>query len=295
VQLRLQQKGLQLTKELAADLPATVVGDPGRLRQVLTNLCDNAIKFTAQGAVKVSVVWRDLADQGYELQLAVADTGAGIAKDKQELIFSAFAQADSSTTRQFGGTGLGLTICARLVELMGGRIWVESAPGRGSTFHFTVRVACPAPQSVRQAPSLASAPGLDPGSAQRPLSILLVEDNKVNQLLATTLLKKWGHQVVLAQNGQEAVDLFATAPWDAILMDMQMPVMGGVEAARRIRALEGAGPHTPIIAVTANAMQAERDLCLQAGMDDHLSKPIHAETLRQLLHRYCATAPAAQP
>jgi PAS domain S-box-containing protein len=285
VQARALHKGLALGCEIAPELPEFVLGDPGRIRQVLTNLCDNAIKFTAQGRVDVRVTGHDLADRGYELQVTVQDSGTGIAPDKQELIFSAFAQADSSTTRQFGGTGLGLTICARLVELMGGRIWVQSVPGQGSSFHFTVRTARQtAPATPDAAGAVAS---LGPA---RVLSVLLVEDNKVNQLLATTLLKKWGHEVTLAQNGQEAVELFPTARWDVVLMDMQMPVMGGVEATQLIRAGEAPGQHTPIIAVTANAMAAEREQCLQAGMDDHLAKPIRAEALRELLEKYGATA-----
>ena len=282
VQARVLQKGLKLSCEIAPDLPEFVLGDPGRIRQVLTNLCDNAIKFTAQGRIDVRVTGRDLGDQDYELQISVQDSGTGIAQDKQKLIFSAFAQADSSTTRQFGGTGLGLTISARLVELMGGRIWVQSVPGQGSTFHFTVRTARhAAPATLSDPGAAASASG-----AARILSVLLVEDNKVNQLLATTLLKKWGHRVTLAQNGQEAAALFPTERWDVVLMDMQMPVMGGIEATKLIRASEAPGQHTPIIAVTANAMAAERELCLQAGMDEHLSKPISAQALRALLEKY---------
>jgi PAS domain S-box-containing protein len=283
MQARLRLKGLALTSELAADLPELVIGDPGRLCQVLTNLCDNAIKFTERGGVDVRVAWRNSDDKGQELQVSVSDTGVGIAQDKQNLIFSAFSQADSSTTRQFGGTGLGLTISARLVELMGGRIWVQSAPGRGSSFQFTVR-ADPVAQADPSGPERPAAGPVSAAARNRSLRILLVEDNKVNQLLAGTLLKKKGHQVVLAQNGKEAVDLFPTAAWDLVLMDMQMPVMGGVEATRLIRA---AGGHTPIIAVTANAMETDREACLQAGMDDHLSKPIDANTLYGLLEKYC--------
>ena len=275
---RAEKKGLALVCELAPDLPEQVCGDPGRIRQVLTNLCDNAIKFTAQGSVTVSAVCLPLAGGGLALQLSVRDTGIGIPADKQPGVFEAFSQADTSTTRQYGGTGLGLTICARLVALMGGRIWVESTPGVGSSFHFTVRV-----QAVRHAPVVA----VLPTQAFKPqaLQVLLVEDHPVNQILSTTLLKKWGHSVVLANNGQEAVDLFPGQAWDLVLMDMQMPVMGGVEATRLIRASEPPGQRTPIVAMTANAMEADRQACLEAGMDDHLAKPFNSSTLRAMIER----------
>jgi PAS domain S-box-containing protein len=281
---RAQKKGLLLQSRLQPDLPPEVLGDPVRLRQVLTNLCDNAIKFTGQGGIYISVSGA-AADSGYALHCEVRDTGIGIAPDKQQGVFEAFSQADTSTTRRFGGTGLGLTICARLVELMGGRIWVDSVEGQGSTFHFTLLVqqALPVP---RAAPAGASAA---PRQA-RALQVLLVEDHPINQMLATTLLKKWGHTVVLANNGQEAVDLFGSQAWDIVLMDMQMPVMGGLEATRWIRAAESAGQHTPIVAMTANAMEADRQACLEAGMDDHLAKPFNAIALQEMLVRFTTSS-----
>ena len=292
---RAEAKGLILRADLAPGLPAKVLGDPGRIRQILTNLCDNAIKFTAEGGVTVNVMSRTLGNKGLELHLSVRDTGIGIPPEKQQSVFEAFSQADTSTTRNFGGTGLGLTICARLVELMGGRIWVESEPGRGSTFHFTVRVenlaAVPGPIQVLHVNHPAAGKSAQESSeSMRPFTILLVEDHPVNQILATTLLKKWGHTVVLATNGQEAVDLFPTATWDVVLMDMQMPVMGGTEATRIIRAAEPAGQRTPIVAMTANAMEADRQACLDAGMDDHLTKPFKASVLQALLQRVMAKA-----
>jgi CheY-like chemotaxis protein len=279
---RASQKGLVLESSLQPGLPVEVLGDPVRLRQILTNLCDNAIKFTGQGGVYVAVSCVALAD-GHELQLSVRDTGIGIPLDKQQGVFDAFSQADSSTTRRFGGTGLGLTICARLVNLMGGRIWLESEEGLGSTFHFTIQVhrAGPVPGVPTSSP-LSAAP-----VSTRILQILLVEDHPINQILATTLLKKWGHTVVLAKNGQEALDLFGSQTWDVILMDMQMPVMGGLEATRLIRAAEStSGKRTPIIAMTANAMDSDRQACLQAGMDDHLAKPFNAVGLQAILERH---------
>ena len=282
---RAAQKGLVLQSQLQPDLPAEVLGDPVRLRQILTNLCDNAIKFTAQGGVYVRVSCAPVGDLQV-LHFAVRDTGIGIAADQQQGVFEAFSQADSSTTRRFGGTGLGLTICARLVELMGGRIWLESAQGQGSTFHFTLQVQA----AVATAPAPSVAPAAAPGV--RALQVLLVEDHPINQMLATTLLKKWGHTVVLAQNGQEAVDLFGSQRWDMVLMDMQMPVMGGLEATRLIRASEAAGQRTPIVAMTANAMASDRQACLEAGMDDHLAKPFQAAALQAVLAHFSTNGAA---
>ena len=280
---RARRKGLVLVEKLAPDLPTLVQSDPVRIRQVLTNLCDNAIKFTAQGSVTVTVA-RKLSEIGdAQLQFSVADTGIGIPAEKQKAVFEAFSQADSSTTRKFGGTGLGLTICARLVELMGGRIWIESVPGQGSTFHFTVRLQTARPAAPQLTTRL---PDDTAVQALRPLEVLLVEDHPINQILATTLLKKWGHNVVLAKNGQEALDLFPGQPWDVVLMDMQMPVMGGLQATRLIRSQEPVGSHTPIVAMTANAMESDRQACIEAGMDDHLAKPFNAASLQAVLAKH---------
>ena len=282
---RAQKKGLTLDCTLPPDLPVPLLGDPGRIRQVLTNLCDNAIKFTASGSVHVNVQWSQLPDDSFEVQFAVRDTGIGIAPDKQHLVFEAFGQADTSTTRKFGGTGLGLSICKRLVDLMGGRMWLESATGTGSTFHFSVHL-----QSAMDASTDSMMPEQAPTTPapldQRPLRVLLVEDHPINQKLAIALLSKWGHEVVLAQNGQEAVDLFASGSWDVVLMDIQMPLMNGLEAARIIRARETEGHHTPIIALTANAMDSDRTACLEAGMDEHMGKPFKAETLQKILAKF---------
>jgi signal transduction histidine kinase len=189
IRARVEKKGLTLQCQIAPEIPHLLLGDPGRIRQVLTNLCDNAIKFTSRGHVAVSVTCESLADAEV-VQLSVSDTGVGIPIEKQQSVFEAFSQADTSTTRQFGGTGLGLTISARLVELMGGRIWVESEPVKGSTFHFTVRlphVAKFGVKSADQGHQLTSP--VQHEVADRPLKILLVEDHPVNQLLATTLLE----------------------------------------------------------------------------------------------------------
>jgi PAS domain S-box-containing protein len=310
---RAYKKGLSLVSDLGADLPAEVLGDPGRLRQVLNNLCDNAIKFTREGTITVTASLEGRDERHNRIHLVVSDTGIGIPEEKQGQIFEAFTQADASTIRKFGGTGLGLAISTRLVDLMGGRIWVESTPGQGSRFHFTLNLnSLPDASAPRGAPRaqdpgtgvpLASgADGATPPTSsdrqvlqphERGLMILLVEDHPVNQKLTIHLLQKWGHAVTLAQNGQEAVDLFPTATWDLVFMDMQMPVMGGIDATCLIRQGEPPGQHTPIVAMTANARSEDRARCLAAGMDDHLPKPLDIQTLHRLLAHYCH--PAASP
>lgn len=282
---RAQKKGLTLDCTLPPDIPASMLGDPGRIRQVLSNLCDNAIKFTANGSVHVNVQWSQLPDDSFEVQFAVRDTGIGIPPDKQHLVFEAFGQADTSTTRKFGGTGLGLSICKLLVDLMGGRMWLESASGAGSTFYFSVHLQ-PAMDAGLDSVMPEQASTTPAPLDQRPLRVLLAEDHPINQKLAIALLSKWGHEVVLAQNGQEAVDLFASGTWDVVLMDIQMPLMNGLEATRIIRAREAKGHRTPIIALTANAMDSDRTACLEAGMDEHMGKPFKADTLQKILVKF---------
>jgi CheY-like chemotaxis protein len=264
-----------LTLEVDAAVPDTLVGDQGRLRQVLINLVANAIKFTRVGGVTVTVGVDGAQDDELAIvHFAIADTGIGIAPEKQALIFEPFRQADGSTTREFGGTGLGLAICRTLVEVFGGRLWVESGTS-GSTFHFTTPLVKGAAAQV-QVPA-------DPSAVREPrarLRILLAEDNRVNQVLATRLLERWGHDVVLAENGREAVAAHASQKFDVILMDVQMPEMNGFEATAAIRAAEGTSiAGTPIVAMTANAMKGDRERCLAAGMDDYVSKPIDRAVL----------------
>jgi PAS domain S-box-containing protein len=420
--LRAHQKGLELICDIASEPPPRLMGDPGRLRQILLNLVGNAIKFTDCGEVVVTVVIESSTDEGLQLLISVRDTGIGIAPDKQTHIFEAFNQEDSSTTRKYGGTGLGLTISNRLVELMGGRIWLESEVGKGSTFHFRITLgldrAEPSviplpgqllgqrvllvddnvvnrevigrqlqrwgtqPESVasgeaaqawlaghdvpdiilldihmpgmdgfmvaewikaqprlRDIPVLVLSSGAARGDAQRcrelglqgyfskpvaedelraalisilgqvaekiptgadlvtrhslrdqqsVLHVLLVEDNPVNQHLAKRLLEKWGHVVTIAANGQEALVALESNAFNLALMDMQMPVMGGIEATEEIRRRESAHhygdrPRLRIVAMTANAMQGDREACLMAGMDDYLAKPIKAADLLSIL------------
>ena len=288
VSMRARDKGLEMRCEIDPNLPSALIGDPGRLRQILVNLLGNAIKFTKVGAIVLRVVGEEEDEQGMMLHFAVSDSGIGIAPDKLDSIFEAFSQEDSSTTRRFGGTGLGLTICARLVEAMGGRIWVESDVGRGSVFHFTLRVGVDRSQAeAGQTPDallLATVPGALE-AVHRPLNVLLVEDNQINQKLATTLLERWGHQVTVAENGALAVDLVSQQVFDIVLMDMMMPVLDGLQATRRIRAMAGAAAAVPIIAMTANAMESDRQRCLDAGMNEYISKPIKARELQGLLQK----------
>ncbi len=291
IQVRAKEKHLVLRFDSPQDLPARLVGDPGRLRQVLSNLCDNAIKFTSAGEVRVALQLSAVSEKVVEAIFSVADSGIGIAPEKMKSIFDAFSQADASTTRSYGGTGLGLAISASLVELMGGRIRVESIEGKGSTFHFSVRLARELALSATtsmQAPALSVTTVRHGQSAMRQLKVLLVEDHPINQLMMSTILKRAGHSVTVAANGELAVEQFSDSAWDLILMDIQMPVMGGLEATRLIRAKEVAGQRTPIIGVTANAREEDSDRCIEAGMDAHLSKPVVVGDLMAMIERFCS-------
>jgi CheY-like chemotaxis protein len=255
-----------------------VMGDPTRLRQILINLIGNAIKFTKQGSITLHIDLQTLADQPTRLKFRVQDTGIGIPQEKLESIFEAFAQADISTTRHYGGTGLGLTITQRLVGLMGGSLAVHSQCGQGSEFHFTL------PYRVAELPAYTGTQPRSRQPAARALSVLLVEDHPINQILAIRLLEKWGHRVTVADNGEQALAALtqAGARFDLVLMDMQMPVMGGIEATQRIRQMPEFH-HLPIVAMTANAMLGDRELCMESGMNDYLSKPIDANEMADKL------------
>ena len=287
--LRAAEKKLALRTVFAPDVPQSMVSDPHRLRQVTINLVGNAIKFTDAGSVTVDVSVLRQSGQPNMLHVQVADTGIGIPADKINLIYDAFAQADTSITRQYGGTGLGLSITRRLIELMGGRIWVDSAVGQGSCFHFTVPLGNVQASLMADA-VVAATPVADtaPAQAAADCPVLLVEDNPVNQKLALAVLQKRGYQVTLAANGQEAVDLWRVRRYAVVLMDMQMPVMDGIEATLAIRAMEAEQmrPRTPIIAMTANAMEGDRQRCLDAGMDDYIPKPIKMALLYDKLTQW---------
>jgi signal transduction histidine kinase/CheY-like chemotaxis protein len=306
--LRAQQKGLEFVCEIDPAVPAAVIGDPTRIQQVLSNLVGNAVKFTERGHVRVAVGQELQAEGSTRLHFTVADTGIGVPAGQHEAIFEAFRQADGSTTRRFGGTGLGLTISANLVRLMGGRLWVESTPGAGSTFHFTVAldVVADMPETAKVPPAgrlaVDAAPGTPsvttPGTSGpnagtlamaiggRRARVLLVEDNPVNQRVAAGLLKRRGHDVSVALHGGEALALLEQQAFDIVLMDLQMPVMDGIDATLAIRARERiSGGHVRIVAMTAHAMNSDRDRCLNAGMDGYLSKPINPQMLFAVIER----------
>jgi CheY-like chemotaxis protein len=410
---RAREKGIELSWHVDSRVPALLVGDSGRLRQILLNLVGNAVKFTGKGGIIVESELAEQLEDRVILHLRITDTGIGIPRDRQEAIFEAFTQVDGSTTRQFGGTGLGLTICSQLVAAMGGKIWVESEQGSGSTFHFTARFGIGAAPSNRvdsrsplagktllvvdpeeetrrllremlaaqgalalpaegvseavavacqrasldsgldavlisdhtcstpeelvaeirlilgcaeipalllqtedegEVPSIFSGAVSRPvveselaerlrelleasprkapwGDCKAPLDILLAEDNLVNRKLAVRLLERLGHTVTVAINGIDALDKLESHGFDLVLMDIQMPVLDGLEATREQRAREErSGGHVPIVAMTAHAMRGDRERCLRAGMDDYLSKPIRTDELRRILDRH---APAA--
>jgi signal transduction histidine kinase/DNA-binding response OmpR family regulator len=284
--IRATQKGLDLRLQLGPDVPDHVMGDPGRLRQVLLNLLGNAIKFTAKGEVLLDVQRQSGDTAQVRLLFCVKDTGVGIAADKFQTIFESFSQADTSTTRQYGGTGLGLSISSQIVQLMGSHIDLTSEVGRGSTFYFALDLPLASAQDMTQVSDVLSTRTATIGAAagHRPMRLLLAEDNAVNQMLATRLLQNQGHTVTVAHNGEEALELWRAAPFDAILMDVDMPVMGGYEATQRIRALEaGTEKHIQIVAMTAHAMRGAREECLAHGMDGYLAKPIDIELLQREL------------
>jgi signal transduction histidine kinase/ligand-binding sensor domain-containing protein/CheY-like chemotaxis protein len=271
---RARDKGLVLRCHVPPDLAPRLSGDPLRLRQVLTNLVGNALKFTDRGEVRaeLALVESPEPSRPVGVRFAVADTGIGIAESDCARIFDAFTQADGSSTRRFGGTGLGLAISSQLVQLMGGRLEVESEPGRGSTFSFTVGFV-EADASVEE-PEIA--PSIPVG---RRLSVLVAEDNPVNQLLTVRLLEKAGHQATVVETGTAAIDALGRSHFDVVLMDVQMPAMNGFEATRLIRAATGPRAGVPIIALTAHAMRGDRERCLDAGMNGYVTKPLRADEL----------------
>ena len=275
---RARERGLKLVVRYPEPGPTRFVGDPIRIRQVLLNLTGNAIKFTEHGGVTISVEFEPGAEGRTGVRLEVRDTGIGIAPEVQARLFSRFTQADASTTRRFGGTGLGLAITRHLIELMGGEIGVDSAPGQGACFWCEFEL--PAAAAPADAPAAEAAPAASAGRR-----VLVVDDNAVNRLVAARMLAKLGCEVVEAVDGREAVERSADPTLALVLMDCQMPELDGYEATARIRARDP-GRRLPIVAMTANAMEGDRERCLIAGMDDYIAKPVAAAGLARLLERW---------
>ena len=270
----MQEKGLSFSVEGADDLPPRIRGDGDRLRQVLSNLLSNAVKFTERGAVTLSVRW---AWQGSQIRLAfdVADTGIGVPPEQHGALFTPFTQADQSTSRRYGGTGLGLALSHRMVEMMGGQLTLDQGPRQGALFRFFV--LCDAASENRpDAPQPKEAP---PPAGTGQASILIAEDNHINTLVLTSLFKTLPYRLTFARNGLEALDCTAGTRFDVILMDIQMPKLDGVETTKRLRGGNGPNARTPIIALTANAMAGDREKYIAAGMTDYVSKPINREAL----------------
>jgi signal transduction histidine kinase/ActR/RegA family two-component response regulator len=286
--LKAREKGLTFLCTAAPEVPARLRGDPGRLRQVLTNLTDNAIKFTRRGAVSVRADLASETEQAALIRFTIRDTGIGIPADRRDRLFRKFSQVDASTTRNHGGTGLGLAISKQLAEMMGGEIGVRSEEGRGSTFWFTARFQrgqisepAPRPSAAEPAPRL-------PTEFNGRVRVLLAEDNITNQKVAMGILAKLGVRADAVANGAEAVSALTAIPYDLVLMDVQMPDMDGLEATRTIRD-PGSGvidPMVPVIAMTAYAMQGDRDKCLAAGMNDYIPKPVSPQQLAEVLEKW---------
>ena len=286
-------KKLQLSSFIDADVPVTVCGDPGRLRQVLTNLISNAVKFTSEGEIRIRATKETESDTHVVLRFEVADTGIGVPEEARACLFQPFSQVDASTTRKYGGTGLGLAICKQLVDLMAGQIGCDSVPDQGSTFWFTVRFEKPC-----EAMSIS---GISPGTAPKPANptppqllegvrkrtrILVAEDNAFNQKVVLRQVREMGLGADAVANGLEVLEALRRIPYDLILMDCQMPEMDGYECAAEIRRQEDNARHVPIIAMTAHVMKQDRDKCLAAGMDDFLSKPVRVAHLEGVLTQW---------
>ncbi|AFY31433.1 ATP-binding protein [Calothrix sp. PCC 7507] len=295
---KVKEKGLKLTFIDKPEVPTMILGDITRLRQVLINLLSNALKFTETGGIEVSVITRKNRDihspaatNTDEIQFTIEDTGIGIARDRLDRLFQAFSQADSSIARQYGGTGLGLAICKQLCELMGGKIWVESEPGIGSKFYFTITAPVILEGVVSQEGKIRNVADDAEIDASKPqLRILLAEDNLVNQKIALKQLQSIGYKADVANNGKEVLEIIKKNPYDLIFMDCQMPILDGIETTKEIRLWEDnlfASHRRPIvIAMTANAMKEDKKMCLDAGMDDFLSKPVFKEQLAATLEHW---------
>jgi len=279
MQVRAREKGLALTSRFELPSPFQVRGDPMRLRQILTNIIGNAVKFTSSGGITIQARCTEEAITDSTIEFAISDTGIGITPDQLANLFRPYAQADASISRRFGGTGLGLSICKSLVERMGGTIRVESRPSAGTTFSFAIRLECVSHADVPETTKLPE------WGSFGPVRILVAEDNDVNQLVMGQYLSNLGIDYDIVENGLQAIEALQDKEYDAILMDCRMPEMDGYEATRKIRAAQTPAQRRqlPILALTADSLQEDRERCLSAGMDDHLSKPIQPEELVQAL------------
>ena len=286
---RAEEQGVRLESVCAADMPRYCEGDAGRIQQIISNLVSNAIKFTPpNGYVVCRADNLGVDNETATIKISVEDSGIGMAADVQRVVFDKFTQADSSTTRKFGGTGLGLAICKQLAGMMGGEVGVESVEGQGSTFWFTVRVPLSDKETVEARESLAAVDNSFMIGGLDGTHVLLAEDNEINQEFAIEMLSGIGCRIRLAHNGREAVKAFQEDRYDIVLMDCEMPEIDGYAAAREIRRIEKEtqAERTPIIALTANVLKGAREKCLNAGMDDHVAKPVTRNTLRSTLYRY---------
>ncbi len=285
--IQAEDKELEITQDVASNVPDVLLGDPQRLRQILINLMGNAVKFTSEGSIALSVRTEQSAqkedDRSVLLRFSVRDTGVGIPRSRQKDIFSDFMQADASITRRFGGSGLGLTICSQLVRLMDGTISVTSTEGKGSTFTFTVRLQRSHPDELIDNGNAENVPSPDIPH----LNILLADDNALNRKLAATVLQEQGHDVTQVENGYEAVELLKAGHFDMVLMDVQMPIMDGITATRVIRDPNSGvlNPSIPIIALTAHALKGDRERFLSVGMNAYLAKPIRITRLIETIGR----------
>ena len=271
------QKGVSLDIAIDADVEDRLSGDSSVLTRILRNLVSNAFKFSQRSKVTVQISVMKRHNKEVELLVSVKDTGIGIGEPQQKILFQPFTQVDTSSTREFDGTGLGLAICRQLVEFMGGEIWFESKPDQGTTFFFTVPLLAPEPVV-----EISAAEAVDASVTLSGVNLLVVEDNKTNQMLAAAMLKKLGATVTMVDNGRQAVEVLENKEFDAVLMDCQMPVMDGYEATRTIRSQLGLS-NLPIIAMTANAMIGDRETCLEAGMDDYIAKPVSMSEIARVV------------
>jgi CheY-like chemotaxis protein/anti-sigma regulatory factor (Ser/Thr protein kinase) len=284
--LKSEQQGVALIQQIDDTLPDTLIGDPTRLRQVIVNLVSNALKFTRQGEVKVSVEVLDSNTDSVDVKVTVSDTGIGIPQSALDTLFNAFTQADGSTTRKYGGTGLGLAIVSQLVDMMDGSLGVESEEGVGSSFWFTANY--PRTDETCERSDVATKQNR---VVQLNARVLLVEDNPINQMVAQKMLEKVGLKAVLANNGVEALKALQEQSFDLVLMDCQMPEMDGFDATREIRNLDIRtlyDQHLPVIAMTANVMSGDRERCLEVGMDDYIGKPVQRDHLEAVLRKWLA-------